>query len=147
MTLIKWKNNFTNPATQNTFSDFFNDFFNDSLMERDYFKSVPAVNISDRANDFLIEMAAPGFSKEDFTVNVENEVLTISAEKKNEKKDENSRYTRKEFQYSTFKRTFTMPENVEADKIGAEYKEGVLSLILPKKEEAKVKPAREIKIS
>ena len=85
MTLIKWKNNFTNPATQNTFSDFFNDFFNDSLMERDYFKSVPAVNISDRANDFLIEMAAPGFSKEDFTVNVENEVLTISAEKKNEK--------------------------------------------------------------
>ena len=147
MTLIKWKNNFTNPATQNTFSDFFNDFFNDSLMERDYFKSVPAVNISDRANDFLIEMAAPGFSKDDFRVNIENEVLTISAEKKNEKKDENSRYTRKEFQYSTFTRTFTMPENVEADKIGAEYKEGVLSLILPKKEEAKVKPAREIKIS
>ena len=105
------------------------------------------MNISDRANDFLIEMAAPGFSKEDFKVNIENEVLTISAEKKNEKKDENSRYTRKEFQYSTFTRTFTMPENVEADKIGAEYKEGVLSLTLPKKEEAKVKPAREIKIS
>lgn len=146
MTLIKWKNNLANPA-QNTFSDFFNDFFNESLMERDYFKSVPAVNISDRANDFFIEVAAPGFSKEDFKVNVENEVLTISAEKKNEKRDENSRFTRKEFQYSTFKRTFTMPENVEADKIGAEYKDGVLSLTLPKKEEAKVKPAREIKIS
>jgi len=147
MTLIKWKNNLTNPATQNTFSDFFNDFFNDSLMSRDYFKSVPAVNISERPNDFLIEMAAPGFSKEDFKVNIENEVLTISAEKKNEQKDENSRYTRKEFQYSTFTRTFTMPEHVEADKIGAEYKEGVLKLLLPKKEEAKVKPAREIKIS
>jgi len=147
MTLIKWKNNLTNPATQNTFSDFFNDFFNDSLMSRDYFKSVPAVNISERANDFFIEMAAPGFTKDDFKVNVENEVLTISAEKKNEKKDETSRYTRKEFQYSTFTRTFTMPENVEADKIGAEYKEGVLALTLPKKEEAKVKPSREIKIS
>ena len=146
MTLIKWKNNLTNPATQNTFSDFFNDFFNDSLMSRDYFKSVPAVNISERQNDYLIEMAAPGFAKEDFKVNVDNDVLTISAEKKNEKKDENSRYTRKEFQYSSFSRTFTMPEHVEAEKIGAEYKEGVLSLMLPKKEEAKVKPAREIKI-
>ena len=88
MTLIKWKNNLTNPATQSTFNDFFNDFFNDSLMSRDYFKSVPAVNISHRANDFYIEVAAPGFSKEDFKVNVENEVLTISAEKKNEQKDE-----------------------------------------------------------
>jgi HSP20 family protein len=147
MTLIKWKNNLTNPATQNTFSDFFNDFFNDSLMSRDYFKSVPAVNISERTNDYMIEMAAPGFSKEDFKVNVDNEVLTISAEKKNEKKDENSRFTRKEFQYSSFSRTFTMPDHVEADKIGAEYKDGILSLALPKKEEAKVKPAREIKIS
>jgi len=147
MTLIKWKNNLTNPATQNTFSDFFNDFFNDSLMSRDYFKSVPAVNISERANDYFIEMAAPGFAKEDFKLNVDNEVLTISAEKKNEKKDENSRFTRKEFQYSSFSRTFTMPEHVEADKIGAEYKDGVLALTLPKKEEAKVKPVREIKIS
>jgi HSP20 family protein len=146
MTLIKWKNN-SNPATQNMFSDFFNDFFNDSLLSRDYFKSVPAVNISERANDYLIEMAAPGFTKEDFKVNVENDVLTIAAEKKNEKKDENSRFTRKEFQYSSFSRTFTMPDHVEADKIGAEYKDGVLSLTLPKKEEAKVKPARQIKIS
>ena len=147
MTLIKWKNNLTNPATTNTFSDFFNDFFNDSLMSRDYFKSVPAVNISERANDYFIEMAAPGFAKEDFKLNVDNDVLTISAEKKNEKKDETSRYTRKEFQYSSFSRTFTMPEHVEADKIGAAYTDGVLSLTLPKKEEAKVKPVREIKIS
>ena len=147
MTLIKSKNNLTNPATQNTFSDFFNDFFNDSLMSRDYFKSVPAVNISERSNDYLIEMAAPGFAKDDFKVNVENDILTISAEKKNEKMDENSRFTRKEFQYSSFSRTFTMPEHVEAEKIGAEYKDGVLALMLPKKEEAKVKPVREIKIS
>lgn len=147
MTLIKWKNNLSNPATQSTFSDFFNDFFNDSLMSRDYFKSVPAVNISERPNDYLIEMAAPGFGKEDFKLNVDNDVLTISAEKKNEKKDENSRFTRKEFQYSSFSRTFTMPEHVEADKIDASYKEGVLTLTLPKKEEAKVKPVREIKIS
>ena len=147
MTLIKWKNNFTNPAPQSTFSDFFNDFFNDSLMSRDYFKSVPAVNISDRANDFYIEVAAPGFSKEDFKVNVENEVLTISAEKKNEKKDENSRYTRKEFSYSAFKRSFSLPEHVEADKIEAAHKNGVLTLSLPKKEEAKQKAAKEIKVS
>jgi len=116
-------------------------------MSRDYFKSVPAVNISERPNDYFIEMAAPGFAKEDFKLNVDNDVLTISAEKKNEKKDETSRYTRKEFQYSSFSRTFTMPEHVEADKIGAAYTDGVLSLTLPKKEEAKVKPVREIKIS
>ncbi len=147
MTLIKWKNNHTNPATQNTFSEFFNDLFNDSLMSRDYFKSVPAVNISERPNDYYIEMAAPGFTKEDFKLNIDNDVLAISAEKQNEEKDETSRYTRKEFQYSSFSRTFTMPEHVAAEKIGAVYKDGVLSLTLPKKEEAKVKPVREIKIS
>ncbi len=146
MTLIKWKNQ---PASNmpNTFSDFFGDMFNDSPLSRDYFKSVPAVNIIERANDYFIEMAAPGFLKEDFKVSIDNDVLTIGAEKKEEKKDETSRYTRKEFGYTSFNRTFTMPEHVEAEKIGAEYKEGVLTLTLPKKEEAKVKPVREIKIS
>ena len=146
MTLIKWKNQ---PASSlpTVFSDFFGDFFNDSVMNRDYFKSVPAVNISERPNDYFIEMAVPGYSKDDFKVNVENDVLTISGERKNELKDETTRFTRKEFSYTSFQRTFTMPEQVEADKIGAEYKDGVLSLTLPKKEEAKVKPAREIRIS
>jgi HSP20 family protein len=145
MTLIKWQKQ---PASQPAlFNGLFSDLFNDSLMPRDYFKSVPAVNIQERANDYAIEIAAPGFKKDDFKVNVDNDVLTISAEKKNENTDENSRYTRKEFSYASFERSFTMPEHVVADQIGAEYKDGILALTLPKKEEAKVKPAREIKIS
>src|SRR3954468_8800115 len=119
MTLIKWKKQ---PASQPAlFNGLFSDLFNDSLMPRDYFKSVPAVNIQERDNDYAIEIAAPGFKKEDFKVNVDNDVLTISAEKKNENTNENSRYTRKEFSYATFERSFTMPEHVEADQIGAEY--------------------------
>jgi HSP20 family protein len=145
MTLIKWqKPSAKLPAM---FNDFFSDFFDDSVMSRDYFKSVPAVNISDRENDYMIEVAAPGFKKEDFKLQIDNDVLSISAEKKDEKSDDNSRFTRKEFSYASFERRFTLPELVESDKINAEYKDGLLSLTLPKKEEAKVKPTREIKIS
>lgn len=146
MTLIKFKNE---PAATlpTLFNDFFGDFFNDSLMKRDFFKSVPAVNISERADDYLIEMAAPGYGTDDFKVSIDNDVLTIKAERKQENSDENTRYTRKEFSYESFQRSFTMPEHVEAEKIGAEYKDGLLSLILPKKDMAKVKPVREVKVS
>ena len=85
--------------------------------------------------------------KEDFKLAVENNVLSISSEKKEESKQENERYTRKEFSYSSFSRSFTMPEHVDTEAISAEYTNGVLKLTLPKKDEAKKKAVREISIS
>ena len=150
MTLIKFRNegNISDrfPLIPTVFGDFFNDFLNGDTPSKNY-NGVPAVNISERPNDFLIEVAAPGIGKEDFKVSVENGVLTIGAEKKEEKKDENSRYTRREFSYSTFKRSFSLPEHVDADKIAASHRDGVLTLTLPKREEARTKGAQEIKVS
>jgi HSP20 family protein len=151
MTLIKWKNNPNAierfPFAPSAFTDFFSDFLNEDMLQKNIFKSVPAVNIIENANDFKIELAVPGMNKSDFKIEVDKGLLNISAEKKEEKKDENSRYTRKEFSYSSFKRSFTLPEHVEADSIAAEYNDGVLMLTLPKKDEAKAKAAKEIKIS
>ncbi len=111
--------------------------------------TLPAVNILETENDYTIEVAAPGMKKEDFKVNLENNMLSISSEKKTEKNDEKKgSYNRREFSYQSFQRTFTVPENeVEGDKIAAKYCDGVLCITLPKKEEVKPKPAREIKIS
>jgi HSP20 family protein len=152
MTLVQFKNKNNGngnrlPSLPTFFGDFFNDFINDELVGRNVFKSVPAVNISENENGYAVELAAPGMNKDDFKLAVDNNVLSISAEKKEENKEENERYTRKEFSYSSFSRSFTMPEHVNAEGISAEYTNGVLKLMLPKKEEAKKKPVREIKIS
>ena len=96
----------------------------------------------------MIEVAAPGMSKDDFTVNYDNGRLTISSERRNEKSDEGENYTRREFSYQSFQRSFNVPENiVSGDKISANYKDGILHIHLPKREEVKPKPSREIKIS
>ena len=111
--------------------------------------SVPAVNIMETENEFKVEVAAPGMEKKDFNINLDNNVLTISSEKEetNEDKDKKGNYTKREFSYSSFARSFTMPDSVNIDKIAAAYKDGVLNITLPKREEAKVKPAKVIKIS
>ncbi|MCC6383897.1 MAG: Hsp20/alpha crystallin family protein [Bacteroidia bacterium] len=124
------------------FSDFFNTWPGDSRRQ-----SVPAVNISETDENFRIEVAAPGMNKEDFKISVENDLLTISAEKKEEKSDKNERFTRQEFSYVSFSRSFNMPEMVDTEKINASYNNGVMVIILPKQEEAKPKPVREIKIA
>jgi len=108
--------------------------------------SVPAVNILETEDDFKVEVAAPGMEKKDFNINLDNNVLTISSEKK-EEKDKKGNYTKREFSYSSFERSFTMPDSVDVVKIAAAYKDGVLRITLPKREEAKVKPAKVIKIS
>ena len=151
MTLIKWKNNVCKPSDNLslfpvTVGDFFDDFFNDRFWNNEM-RSVPAVNIAEHPETFSIELAAPGFNKGDFKVEIENGVLTISAERKEEKNENNKRYTRREFAYSSFKRSFSLPDHVEGDKISAAYNDGLLTLTLPKKEEAKQKPVREITIS
>lgn len=102
--------------------------------------SIPAVNIKETEDSFSVEVAAPGKSKEDFNIELDNDVLTISSEdrKENETTEEKGRFTRKEFSYSTFKRAFSLPDSVDNTKISASYNNGVLEIALPKKEEAKV---------
>ena len=111
------------------------------------------VNISEDADGFLIELAAPGLTKEDLKVDVDKNLLTIKAEKateetKNEDKDNknNSKYTRREFNFTSFKRSFTLPESVAKDKVSASYENGILKVSVPKKDEAKPQPAREIAV-
>lgn len=109
--------------------------------------TLPKVNIKETADAFIVEMAVPGLKKSDFQIDLDNQVLSISTETKEEKELKEENYTRREFGYSSFKRTFTLPESVNEEKINANYKEGILSVHLPKKEEAKQKPARTIRIS
>ena len=111
--------------------------------------TMPAVNVKENDNEFSIEVAAPGLSKKDFHVNYENGRLTISSEKKDEHEEKDGdRITRREFSYRSFQRSFTVPEElVDAEKIDAKYTDGILYLTLPKREEAKPRPARQIKIS
>jgi len=135
-----------------TFSNWLDDVFNRDLPS--VFTSnfntgitLPKVNIIETADAFIVEMAVPGLKKSDFQVDIDNQVLSISTETKEENEHKDGNYTRREFGYSSFKRTFSLPESVNDDKIDASYKDGILSILLPKKEEAKRKPARSIKIS
>ena len=130
------------------FDDFFNaDWFGGTDFNKIEFKT-PAVNVRETDNDFTVELAAPGLKKEDFNVEIENDILTISSETKSEKETkEEGKYTRKEFTYNAFKRSFSLPETVNGTEIKASYENGVLLVTLPKKEEAKVQPKRLIEIS
>jgi len=108
--------------------------------------NIPAVNIKETDTNFGIELAAPGKAKEDFNIEIDHNVLTISSEEKSEKEETQGKYTRKEFNYSSFRRAFTLPETVNTDSINAIYENGVLHVSLPKKEEALPKPKRLIEI-
>tara|TARA_R100000935_G_C2758128_1_gene132490 strand:+ start:32 stop:475 length:444 start_codon:yes stop_codon:yes gene_type:complete len=111
--------------------------------------SIPAVNIQETDDNFKVEVAAPGKTRDDFNIELDNDILTISSEEKKEMEttEKNGRYTRKEFSYSNFKRAFSLPETVHNEKISASYENGVLLINLPKKEEAKVQAKRMIEIS
>ena len=133
--------------------------FIDNLFSRDWMDwsnlnfsstntTLPAVNVRESENQYELEVAAPGMKKDSFKINLDKDQLTISSEWKDEKKEKNGDYTRKEFSYQSFQRSFTIPENlVDGEKISAKYNDGILNITLPKREEAKPKPAREIKIS
>jgi HSP20 family protein len=126
-----------------------NFFDNDRFFDSDWLKqqSVPAVNVKETEKNFEIEVAAPGLSKKDFNITVDNGVLTISSEKKEEKEQKEKDYTRKEFSYSSFSRSFTLPENVNEDDVKANYEDGLLKLSVAKKtiEYPKGKKAIEVK--
>lgn len=130
------------------------DFLNENLFswpsEMSRSGTMPRVNISETDEQFMVEMAAPGMKREDFNVELDNDTLIISSEMTRSSEgenDEKSSFTRREFSYESFKRSFYLPNTVEADKIKAKYEDGVLRLIIPKKEEAKRKPPRTIEIS
>lgn len=139
---------------ENYLPSFFDRFWNNELMDwnRSNFSStntsLPAVNVKETDDDFVIELAAPGMNKKDFKISFNNNILTISSEIKDEKEEKEDNYTRKEFSYQSFQRSFTVPDNmVNGDKISAKYNEGILNIVLPKREEVKPQPEREIKIS
>ena len=110
--------------------------------------TLPSVNIKDTAEAFTVEVAAPGFDKSDFKIELNRNVLTVSSEKevKNETK-EGEVFTKREFSYQSFTRSFTLPQIADGEKIEANYDKGILSVIIPKREEAKPKPARMIEIN
>lgn len=152
MAITKWKKpsdgHDESPVVYSTpFSNLMENFFNDNFFSREFSTAVPAVNVSEDNDKFCVELSAPGFNKEDFRVESDNKVLLISAEHKTENEDKTKTYTRKEFSYGSFRRTFSLPETVNDEKIDAKYENGILKITLPKKDEAKVKPAKEIKIS
>ncbi|WP_207496717.1 Hsp20/alpha crystallin family protein [Aridibaculum aurantiacum] len=150
MTLMKRNGNMAH-----SMPSLFDDFFTRDLFDwrssnfSNTNTTVPAVNVKETADTFEVEMAAPGMNKEDFKVELDNNILTISSEMKKEHEEkEGEKYTRKEFSYQSFQRSFTLSKDVvDSENIIAKYENGVLRLSIPKKEEVKQKPARLINIS
>ncbi len=150
MSIIK-KNDNLFPAIPSFFNDVLSrDLWNWGLNNNSSTNTtIPAVNIRENKDSFIVEMVAPGMKKDDFKVELDDNMLTISSEKnmQDEIKD-GENYTRQEFSYQSFQRTFQLPKNVvDADKINAKYENGLLQLTIPKREEAKQKPRRMINIS
>lgn len=145
MTLVKFANGNKNNGLNPLFTDVFDSILNDRFFNDKYIAKTPAVNISESENAFEIELAAPGLNKEDFKISVEKNILTVAAEKKAETEVADKKYSKKEFSYSTFTRTFTLPESVDHSKIDAAYTDGILKLNVAKKEEAKIQ-TREISV-
>lgn len=144
MTLLK-RSEWPSLVGNSFLTDFFDgDKFFDSDLLRN--RSVPAVNVKETDKNFEIEVAAPGLSKKDFKVTAENGVLTISSEKKEEKEQKGKNYTRKEFSFSSFSRSFTMPENTNEDNIKANYEDGILKLQIAKKEIGQPKAKKAIEV-
>lgn len=136
--------------TGNRFSNLLESIFNEDLSaprNSDWYRNSPLVNIRDTAENYVIEVAAPGFSKESFSVKVEENILTISGEQSAESVAEGEKYTRKEFGYQNFSRSFTLPKRIEASAIAAVYENGILKVTLPKPEEEKPKAAIEVKVA
>lgn len=128
-----------------SFPSFFSDTL-ERLWSDETLNWVPAVNIRERSEDFVIDLAVPGMNKDDFSVEVDNGVLSVSGERKNETEDKSDKHTRREFFYGSFRRNFSLPESANPDEVKAAYKDGILTLTIMKREESKLKPKRQISI-
>lgn len=156
MSLVKFKKR-RRPFADLVTSDFFDmeDFFDNRFWKRGLINDrfwngrtgEPALNIKEMDDHFEIELAAPGFTKEDFDVTIDNGYLRISAEKSIKEEEKEEEFTRKEFSYKAFERSLLLPEDVREEEIEAKYKDGILSFNVIKKEEAKKKAPKKIKIS
>ncbi|WP_299817951.1 Hsp20/alpha crystallin family protein [uncultured Pontibacter sp.] len=142
-------------APRSFFSDFFGDvdrFFDNDLMRmpaqfgRQLMGNMPATNIRENESDYSIEVAAPGMAKEDFNIDLTEGVLTISCQKESENKEDNDNYTRREYNYSSFRRSFHLPESINEDDIKARYQDGILHITVPKGQE-EVQLKRKIEIT
>lgn len=147
MTLIRRESNAP------VWSNFFNEVFNRDWYDwnhQNYSQTnttIPSVNIKEDSDGFEVEMAVPGFKKEDFKIELNNSLLTIKSEKQEEKECKDDQcYTRREFSYQSFSRSFSLPVTVESDKINAQYDNGILKITLPKRDEHKPRPTRRIDI-
>ena len=146
MSIVKFRQYPTSKSFNNLMDDFFTNF--PSLYRDDYatgFNQIAPVNIKEKEAGYEVEVVAPGFSKDDFKVSLDKNILTISAEKKAEEEAKNEKHIRREFKYQSFKRSFTLTEKVDTEKIEAKYENGVLTLNLLNKEEVKA-PVKEIAI-
>jgi len=148
MTLVKFSNGNKSQSLSPLFNDVFESFFNtDSYVSDRLVTRVPAVNIAESENEYHIELAVPGLKKDDFKVNLEKNILSISAETKseNEETSQDRKYNRREYSYNSFVRTFTLPDSADYANISAEYIDGILKVSVAKKEDAKIQ-SREISI-
>ena len=128
------------------FDDFFkpwNEWFDNGWSRS---MKVPAVNITEEKGQFMVSLAAPGLKKEDFKIDVDGNMLTISSEKEESKEEKDKKFTRKEYNYSSFSRSFTLPEEINQEKIEAKYEDGVLQIVLPRREEVKRTAAKKIAV-
>jgi len=149
MTIVKRTNQFL-PS----FPSMLDNFFSRDWMDWNNFNfsntntTIPAINVMEDDDKYEIEVAAPGLKKDDFKVKLENNLLTISSESKNENSEDDWKYSRKEFSYQSFQRSFNLPEgHIMSEKISAKYENGILIIVLPKREEVKPLPPKEIKIN
>ena len=129
------------------FDDIFkpwNEWFEGGLWGRTM--QVPAVNITEQKDNYLVSLAAPGLKKDDFKIDVDGNMLTISSEKEETKEEKDKKFTRKEYNYSSFSRSFSLPEEINKEKIEAYYEDGVLKITLPRKEEARKTTAKHISV-
>lgn len=144
MTLVKFNNGLKNNAHP-FFNDVFDSLLNDSFISDKLVARVPAVNIAENDNEFHIELAVPGLKKEDFKINLDKNILTVSAEKKSENGEVSKKFSKREYSYNSFVRSFTLPDSVDHSKIEADYTDGILKLTVAKREEAKFQ-SREIAV-
>ena len=146
MSLVKF-NKRRYPWLTPDFNDFFgeDDFFSNHLWPKNI-QDVPAINVKETKDAFIVELAAPGLSKDDFDINIENGYLNIFVEKSSEKEEKDDDYTRKEFNYNSFKRSLLLPENVMDEEIKATYVDGVLKFNLSKKEMLVEKTVKHIEV-
>jgi HSP20 family protein len=137
MTLVKFNPANNNRALMPGFSDVFDSIFNDTFFSDRMVSRVPAANVSESADHYHVELAAPGLKKDDFKINLDRNVLSVSVEQTIEESNNQKSYSKREYSYKSFVRSFTLPESADESKIDAAYIDGVLKIDIAKREEAK----------